>query len=42
MPPELEQNEPCDIIASKDGIIEEILPFKGEAMVKPGDTVSRR
>ncbi len=41
MPPELEQNEPCDIIASKDGIIEEILPFKGEAMVKPGDTVSR-
>lgn len=40
MPPELEENTPCDIIASKDGIIEEIIPFKGEALVKPGDTVS--
>lgn len=40
MPPELEENSPCDIIASKDGIIEEIIPLKGEALVKPGDTVS--
>ncbi|MDI3481143.1 MAG: hypothetical protein PWQ97_798 [Tepidanaerobacteraceae bacterium] len=39
LPPELEENSPCDIIASKDGIIEEIIPFKGEALVKPGDTV---
>jgi len=40
MPPELEENIPCDIIASKDGIIEEIIPLNGEALVKPGDTVS--
>lgn len=40
MPPVLEENTPCDIIASKDGIIEEIIPLKGEALVKPGDTVS--
>lgn len=40
LPPELEENTPCDIIASKDGIIEEIIPLKGEAVVKPGDTVS--
>lgn len=40
MPPELEENIPCDIIASKDGIIEEILPLRGEAMVRSGDTVS--
>lgn len=40
LPPELEENSPCDIIASKDGIIDEIIPFKGEALVKPGDTVS--
>jgi len=40
LPPELEQSTPCDIIASKDGIIEEIVVLRGEAMVKPGDTVS--
>lgn len=41
LPPELEENIPCDIIASKDGIIEEILPLKGEVLVKPGDIVSK-
>jgi similar to stage IV sporulation protein len=41
LPPELEENTPCDIIASKDGIIEEIIHFRGEALVKPGQTVSR-
>lgn len=40
LPPELEENTPCDIIASKDGMIEEIIPLRGEALVKPGDTVS--
>jgi len=38
--PELEENMPCDIIASKDGIIEEIIPLRGEAVVEPGQTVS--
>jgi similar to stage IV sporulation protein len=40
LPPELEENIPCDIIASKDGIIEEIIALRGEPLVKPGDTVS--
>lgn len=41
LPPELEENTPCDIIASKDGIIEEIIPFRGEALVKPSQTVCK-
>jgi len=41
LPPELEDNTPCDIIASKDGIIHEIIPLRGEALVKPGQTVSK-
>ena len=41
LPPELEENTPCDIIASKDGIIEEIIALRGEALVKPGQTVSK-
>lgn len=40
LPPELEENIPCDIIASKDGIIEEIIALRGEALVEPGQTVS--
>ena len=40
MPLELEQNTPCDIIASKDGVIEEIILLRGEALVEPGQTVS--
>lgn len=41
LPPELEENIPCDIIASKDGIIEKIVPLKGEAKVAKGDTISK-
>lgn len=41
LPPELEENTPCDIIASKDGIIEEIIALRGEALVEPGQTVSK-
>ncbi|NLU10547.1 MAG: sporulation protein YqfD [Tepidanaerobacter acetatoxydans] len=41
LPPELEESTPCDIIASKDGIIEEIVNFRGEALVEPGQTVSK-
>lgn len=41
LPPEIEDSSPCDIVASKDGIIEKIIPFGGEVLVKPGDTVSR-
>ncbi|NLZ53889.1 MAG: sporulation protein YqfD, partial [Thermoanaerobacteraceae bacterium] len=41
LPPELEENTPCDIIASKDGIIEEIIALRGEALVEPGQTVSQ-
>lgn len=41
LPPQLEENVPCDIIASKDGVIEEIIPLKGEALVAPGDVVSK-
>lgn len=40
LPPILEEDTPCDIIASKDGIIQEIIPLKGEPVVKPGDTVN--
>jgi len=41
LPPHLEENTPCDIIASKDGIIQEIIPLRGEALVAPGQTVSK-
>jgi len=41
LPPDLEENTPCDIIASKDGIIEEIIPLRGVALVEPGQTVSK-
>ena len=32
LPPKLEENTPCDIIASKDGIIE-IIILRGEALL---------
>ncbi|MCG0274755.1 MAG: sporulation protein YqfD [Thermosediminibacteraceae bacterium] len=41
MPPQIEDDTPCNIVASKDGVIEEVLPLRGEAKVKPGDTVSK-
>ncbi|ADL07680.1 sporulation protein YqfD [Thermosediminibacter oceani] len=41
MPPRIEDDTPCNIVASKDGVIEEVIPFRGEAVVKPGDTVSK-
>jgi len=41
-PPEiLREDEPCDIIADKDGIIEEITVKTGTASVSRGDTVMR-
>lgn len=40
MPPEVEEGTPCHVVADKDGIIYEVLPLRGEALVKPGDTVS--
>ncbi|MGI6713314.1 MAG: sporulation protein YqfD [Bacillota bacterium] len=39
--PEEKNKKPGNIIASKDGVIAEILVMKGQALVKPGDTVSR-
>lgn len=39
--PELEDNEPCNIIAIKDGIIEEIIILKGEGVVKKGDLIRK-
>lgn len=41
MPPEVEEGTPCHVVADKDGIIYEVLPLRGEALVKPGDTVSK-
>lgn len=40
MPPEIiDPNEPVDIVASRDGIIETILAYRGQVMVKKGDYV---
>lgn len=40
IPPELvDTDEPCNIIAAKDGMIESIYTQKGTALVKEGDTV---
>lgn len=41
-PPEiLDKNIPCDIIAKKDGIIENIYSLEGQEVVEKGDTVKK-
>lgn len=37
----LEGEEPCDVIAEKEGIIENVIAINGTAAVKPGDYVSK-
>ncbi|SHI88434.1 sporulation protein YqfD [Lutispora thermophila] len=37
----IDRDEPCDIIASKDGVIDKILVLNGDGMVKDGDTVKK-
>ena len=39
--PEIEDTDPCNIIASKDGIVEEIIILKGEGVVKKGDLIKK-
>jgi similar to stage IV sporulation protein len=40
LPPVLKEDMPCDIVAVKTGLVEEIIVLKGDPMVKPGDTVT--
>jgi len=40
-PPMLHPDYPCDIVASKDGVIFQVLALKGKALVKAGDPVAR-
>ncbi|MCQ1530855.1 sporulation protein YqfD [Lutispora saccharofermentans] len=35
------REEPCDIVAAKNGVIEKILVLNGDGMVKDGDTVQK-
>lgn len=37
----IDRDEPCDIIASKNGVIDKILVLNGDGMVKDGDTVKK-
>ncbi|HHY76906.1 MAG TPA: sporulation protein YqfD [Clostridiales bacterium] len=37
----INKDEPCDIVASKNGVIEKILVLNGDGMVKDGDTVKK-
>ena len=39
--PETELGYPCDIVSSCDAYIVSVLPYAGEATVKPGDTVKK-
>lgn len=40
-PPMVDKNIPCNIVASKDGIIYEMVVLEGQPMVKEGDTVKK-
>ncbi len=40
MPPPDESGVPADVVAAKDGLVEEILVLSGHPLVKEGDTVS--
>lgn len=37
----INRDEPCDIVASKNGVIEKILVLNGDGVVKDGDTVKK-
>lgn len=40
-PPMVDKDLPCNIVASKDGIIHEMVVLEGQPMVKVGDTVKK-
>lgn len=40
-PPVVKKDEPCDVIAKKNGVIEEVIARNGDAVVKKGDIVSK-
>ena len=40
-PQPINRDEPCDIVASKNGVIEKILVLNGDGVVKDGDTVKK-
>lgn len=40
-PPMIDKDTPCNIVASKDGIIHEIVVLEGQPLVKQGDTVKK-
>ncbi len=40
-PPMVDKDTPCNIVASKDGIIHEMVVLEGQPVVKQGDTVKK-
>lgn len=40
-PPMVDKDTPCNIVASKDGIIHKMVVLEGQPMVKEGDTVKK-
>jgi len=40
-PPVLSEDEPCNIVSTKDGIIQNMIVRSGQSLVKVGDTVTR-